>query len=161
MISDDLIEAAELLISGGSGRPKQAMLKRAVSTAYYALFHALAYNNVDALLGWGLQSPYDWEIVSPIYRAIEHGPTKTALARLPRDHAQTDAFIRVASAFAELQKQRMVADYDPRPAFTLPAVRELIAVAREAISDIRSLQRDDRRFLASHLIAKTRPGSKE
>ena len=144
---------------GAGGRPKQAMLKRAVSTAYYSLLHALAYNNVDALLGWGLQSTRYWEIVSPVYRMIEHGPTKNALARLPRDHAQTDLFIRVGSAFAELQKQRMLADDDPKPAFTLPAVRELIAVAREAIADIRSLQRDDRRFLASQLVAKTRPGS--
>ena len=161
MISDDLIEAAELLLSGAAGRPKQAMLKRAVSTAYYALFHALAYNNVDALLGWGLQSPQYWEIVSPVYRLIEHGPTRNALARLPRTHPQADLFIRIGSAFAELQKQRMLADYDPKPTFTLPAVHELIAVAREAIADIRGLPRDDRRFLASHLIAKTRPRNPE
>ena len=159
MIADDLIEAAELLISGATGRPKQAMLKRSVSTSYYALFHALAYNNVDALLGWGMQSTSYWETIAPIYRLIEHGPARNALARITRDHLQADLFIRVASAFAELQKQRMLADYDPKPVFTLPAVRELIAVAREAIADVRSLQRDDRRFLASQLIAKTRPGS--
>ena len=158
MISDDLIEAAELLLSGPSGRPKQAMLKRSISTAYYALFHALAYNNVDALLGWSLQSARYWETISPVYRLIEHGPAKNALARITRDHPQAELFIRVGSAFAELQKQRMVADYDPKPVFTLPAARELIVVAREAIADVRSLQRDDRRFLASQLIAKPRPG---
>lgn len=159
MISDDLIEAAELLIVVAAGSPKQAMLKRAVSTAHYALFHALAYNNVDALLGWGMQSPHYWDIVSPIYRLIEHGSAKSAFARITRAHPQSDIFIRVGSAFAELQKQRMLADCDPKPRFTLSAVRELIAVAREAIADIRTLPRDDRRFLASQLIAKNRPGS--
>lgn len=159
MISDDLIKVAELLVSGAAGRPRQAMLKRSVSTAYYALFHALAYNNVDALLGWGLQSPQYWETVSPIYRLIDHGSAKNALARIPRAHPQADAFIRIASAFIELQKQRMLADYDPKPTFTLPDVRELIAVAREAIADVRALPRDDRRFLASQVIAKTRPGT--
>ncbi len=161
MISDDLLEAAELLISGAAGRPTQAMLKRPVGTANYARLHARAYNNVDALLGWGLQSPRYWDIVSPVHRLFEHGPTKKALARLPRDHVQSDLFIRVGSAFAELQKQRMLSDDDPRPTFPLPAVRELIALAREPIADVRSLQRDDRRFLASRLIAKTRPGPKE
>lgn len=159
MISDDLIEASELLIVVTTGSPKQAMLKRAVSTAYYALFHALAYNNVDALLGWGMPSPHYWDIVSPIYGLIEHGSAKSALGRITRTHPQSDVFIRVGSAFAEIQKQRMLADYDPKPRFTLSAVRELIEVAREAIADIGRLRRDDRRFLASQLIAKNRPGS--
>ena len=159
MISDDLIDTAELLIVVTAGPPKQAMLKRAVSTAYYALFHALAYNNVDALLGWGMQSPHYWKMVSPIYRLIEHGPAKNALARISTVHPQADIFIRIGSAFAELQKQRMLADYDPEPTFRLAAVRQLIDTAREAIGDIRTLPRDDRRFLASQLIAKNRPGS--
>ena len=159
MIADDLLEAAELLLSGPAGRPKQAMLKRSVSTAYHAIFHALAYNNVDALVGWGMRSSQYWETVSPVYRLIEHGPARNALARIPKTHVQAVAFLRIASAFIELQKQRMLADYDPKPAFTMPEVRELIAVEREAIIELRALPRDDRRFLASQIIAKTRPGS--
>ena len=42
----DLIRMARQLASGdlgsGRGRPRQAELRRAVSTAYYAMFHALA-----------------------------------------------------------------------------------------------------------------------
>ena len=159
MISDDLIEAAELLLAVNSGQPKQAMLKRAVSTAYYALFHALAHTNVDALLGWRMQSPRYWEIVTPVYRLIEHGAAKQAFDKLARVHPTEDVFIKIGSAFAELQKQRMTADYDPKPSFTLSGVRELIAVAQEAVGDVRSLKRDDRRLLASYLIAKRRPGS--
>ena len=159
MIADDLLEAAELLLSGLAGRPKQALLKRSVSTAYYALFHALAYNNVDALVGWGMRSPQYWETVSPVYRLIEHGPARNALARIPKTHVQAATFLRIASAFIELQKQRMLADYDPKPVFTMPEARELIAVAREAIAELRALPRDDRRFLASQIIAKSRPGS--
>ncbi len=159
MIADDLIETAEILLSSQAGPRKQAILKRVVSTAYYALFHALAYNNVDALLGWGFQSPRYWEVVSPVYRLIEHGSTKNALARLPRDHPQAAVFKRVASSFAELQKQRYLADYEPKPCFSLSAARELVEVAREAVKDIRQLDREERRFLASQLVAKTRPGT--
>ena len=53
----------------------------------------------------------------------------------------------------------MVADHDPKPAFTVLEVRELIAVSREAIVELRALPRDDGRFLASQIIAKSRPGS--
>ena len=100
-----------------------------------------------------------WETVSPGYRRIEHGPARNALARLPRTHPQAAVFLRIAAAFIELRKQRMVADHDPKPAFTVLEVRELIAVSREAIVELRALPRDDGRFLASQIIAKSRPGS--
>ena len=38
----DLIEAARDMTESGRGRPTQAKLRRAVSTAYYAMFHCLA-----------------------------------------------------------------------------------------------------------------------
>ncbi len=46
------IEAARLLAGSGaspsaSAGPRQAMLRRAVSTAYYAMFHALCQSNAD------------------------------------------------------------------------------------------------------------------
>ena len=37
----DLLEQAKHLTGRERGRPKQASLRRAVSTAYYALFHLL------------------------------------------------------------------------------------------------------------------------
>lgn len=39
--ADDLLEQAYHLANLDSGEPKQASLRRAVSTAYYALFHLL------------------------------------------------------------------------------------------------------------------------
>ena len=36
---DDLIELAEFIAKRDAGRPKQASLRRAISTAYYAVFH--------------------------------------------------------------------------------------------------------------------------
>ena len=40
-LHEDLLEQAQQLIAIDSRRPKQASLRRAVSTAYYALFHLL------------------------------------------------------------------------------------------------------------------------
>ena len=44
----ELIRASRLL---ASGQPSQEALRRAVSTAYYAMFHALATSNADLIAG--------------------------------------------------------------------------------------------------------------
>ena len=56
------IEAARLLAgssasSSASGSPRQPMLRRAVSTAYYATFHALCQSNADTLVGPSAAGP--------------------------------------------------------------------------------------------------------
>lgn len=51
----DLIRIARQLASGAvggnRGRPRQAELRRAVSAAYYAMFHALALSGANTLAG--------------------------------------------------------------------------------------------------------------
>jgi hypothetical protein len=48
-----LIEAAEEFgkQKGGKGRPRPVLLRRAVSTAYYALYHGLTRATAEHLLG--------------------------------------------------------------------------------------------------------------
>ncbi len=48
---DDLIALANRLASASPNKPRQADLRRAVSTAYYALFHAMAKNVADTMAG--------------------------------------------------------------------------------------------------------------
>ena len=49
----DLIAASRLLasMSDSDATPSPDSLRRAVSTAYYAVFHALANSNADCLIG--------------------------------------------------------------------------------------------------------------
>ena len=55
MNPDDLLRIAEGLARGalgsGMGRPRQAELRRAISAAYYAMFHALALCGANTLVG--------------------------------------------------------------------------------------------------------------
>ena len=44
----ELIRASRLL---ASGQPSQEALHRAISTAYYAMFHALATSNANLVVG--------------------------------------------------------------------------------------------------------------
>ena len=73
MKSRDLIEAARSMTEMNPRRPTQASLRRAVSTAYYAMFHCLAYAAANVLVGRD-RSPA-WHRV---YRALEHGRARNA-----------------------------------------------------------------------------------
>ena len=44
----ELISASRIL---AAGQPSQEALRRAISTAYYAMFHALATSNADLIVG--------------------------------------------------------------------------------------------------------------
>jgi hypothetical protein len=66
--ADDLLEQAYHLANLESGEPKQASLRRAVSTAYYALFHLL----IDEAVGnWGVARQR-----SILARTFDHGKMK-------------------------------------------------------------------------------------
>jgi uncharacterized protein (UPF0332 family) len=66
--AQDLLDQAYHLANLESGDPKQASLRRAVSTAYYALFHLL----VDEAVGnWGVSRHR-----SILARTFDHGKMK-------------------------------------------------------------------------------------
>ena len=51
LIPRDLIATARRTVGTGPGAPRQSDLRRAVSTAYCALFHCLARSSADTLVG--------------------------------------------------------------------------------------------------------------
>jgi hypothetical protein len=71
--ADDILERARHLANRERRRPRQASLRRAVSTAYYALFHLLIS---EATLN---RKRVDERTV--LARFFEHGKMKTALDR--------------------------------------------------------------------------------
>jgi hypothetical protein len=92
--------------------PKQASLRRAVSTAYYAVFHFLISESVD---NWNRN-----DLRASLGRAFDHAPMKGASNRVL--NSKTFPFVGedpevvmnlkfVASAFVQLQDKRHIADY--------------------------------------------------
>ena len=62
------LENARLLATHDKSRPRPASLRRAVSTAYYAVFQALCATCADTLVkGHG-----PWEVYTPVFRAPDH-----------------------------------------------------------------------------------------
>ena len=109
MNSPDLIEAARTLAESGGPPPTQARLRRAVSTAYYAMFHCLAASAADLFIGTeGTERSPAWHRA---YRALEHGRARSACRQGPAMREFPAEIRDFAEAFVELQRTRQEADY--------------------------------------------------
>ncbi len=148
-----LLGAAHRLASASRGRPAQPYLKRAVSTAYYALFEALARECADSFVGTGrARNTPAWV---QVYRALEHGFAKNACLQA-KNLSLPATTIAFADAFTALQEQRHQADYDPAARFSRAEVIDLITLAETAIRSLRSATRTERRDFAVLVLLRRR-----
>jgi len=155
------LETSRTLVSLDRERPKQASLRRAVSTAYYAMFQALCELCADTLVGWD----QSWDAVTPIFRSLDHSHASRVLAS--RSSGVSAQMERLGVLFKELQTAREWADYSPEPRpnflstrrvqpFTSEEAEALIGLAEEAIRILDSLDPDSRLLLATRLVTKSR-----
>lgn len=145
-----LLQSADDLIAQ---KPHSAAYRRrAVSTAYYAAFHALAALCVKSLL----PRPRSDEEVLRVYRALDHGQLRSAFLQQPlKEH---ERFKDIASLIVKLQQERHRADYLPPDSalFLENEVRDLLDQARVAVDLIEGLNEADSRLLATNLLFKER-----
>lgn len=145
-----LLGSAEDLLQLNS--KSAAYRRRAVSGAYYAVFHALAGICTRTLLSKE-RGPYELERV---YRALEHGNTYQAFNQpLLKDHPEIG---QIAPIFRQLRDARERADYLPpdKSLFPEAEVVELISQARLVVKLIEKLSSESRRLLAARLLIKDR-----
>ena len=118
--ADHLLEQARHLAHRERKRPRQASLRRAISTAYYALFHLLIS---EATLNWKRADQR-----ALLARFFEHGKMRAASERQrgecnrfidstppPAPGRELDCMRHlhiVANTFIQAQQQRHTADYD-------------------------------------------------
>ena len=112
----NLMDAARGLGGQGTrqppGRPRQEPVKKAVSAAYYAMFHALCRSNADTMTNRRVGS-VNQRAWTRTYRALDHRQAKNRLLQVRRDLPAPA--LRFAITFALLQGQREAAYYDPHP----------------------------------------------
>lgn len=152
----DLIDTARRLTWREKGKPRQTDLRRALSTAYYAGFHALAKSCADSLVGASKtqRSEPAWR---QTYRALEHGFSKNACkdgAIISRFPAEIQDF---ASCFVALQEKRHAADYDPSSRYAKSEVDNDISAMNDAIRRFQDAPMRDRRAFSAHVLLKKRP----
>lgn len=73
-LASDLLEQAKHLSTRERRRPRQASLRRSVSTAYYALFHLLVEDASRLLIGGNV--PHRVELRMSLARAFGHADMK-------------------------------------------------------------------------------------
>jgi hypothetical protein len=165
LIADQLDIAETLATKVDPRQPRQASLRRAVSTAYYALFQALCKMCADRLVGWN----QPWETFTPVYRSLDHGWTLNVLSERGSDktHPLGETVQNIGIALKELQAAREWADYNPEPhpdplrtsegsSFSRESALALIAVARVAVTALDDLDEPTRLKLATRLVTRSR-----
>lgn len=144
-------QARELAGHGASaGRPRSADLRRAVSSAYYGVFHSV-------LLGvawWLLPDATDDERYALVRRFNHEGIKKafawvttpasssTSLRPVFDKLSENTDIVQVAETFADLHQARIDADYDHLAAFQRPQVFQLVSQSESAIKALQTLQHD-------------------
>ena len=159
MNPQDLLRIAEGLaqgaISGGMGRPRQAELRRAVSAAYYAMFHTLALCGANTLVGAARASRSQPEWLQ-VYRALEHGYARNQCNNQTAISRFSSIIQEFGALFVRMQMQRQTADYNPNTSFSRARVMRLIDETARVIAEFENADARERRAFAVFVLFRLR-----
>lgn len=156
-----LEQAEELLEAPVTGAPRQADKRRAVSAAYYALFHAVLSSAANQLIGAVHRGGPAYTLV---YRSIAHNRVKAVCKEVGKPHpaaafraywpAQgfSRELLRFASLFIQLIEARHTADYDPNYRVNTDEVRRFVKSSRRAIRNLERAREEDKRLFLTLLL---------
>jgi uncharacterized protein (UPF0332 family) len=128
--ADALAEATEA---------NQTDLRRAISAAYYGLFHFILTAASDMVVGSDRRSSARYSLV---YRSVDHSRLRVLSAQLSGTKPQNLPFVppggfgtiaQFARVVGYLHELRNLADYDPSRDFTPDEARVAVSEARQAI----------------------------
>ncbi len=135
-----LLDVARKLAEANPKRPAQPYLRRAISTAYYAVFETLATECANAFIGNG--PGHSQKARLQVFRALEHGFAKNACKQAAKLNFPQD-IIAFADVFIKLQEERHKADYDPFTSYSRAYALVKIQEAEIAILSLRKAPRAD------------------
>jgi uncharacterized protein (UPF0332 family) len=136
---DHLFEQAGKLITPPAGRPRQVDVRRAISAAYYAIFHAIITAAVDQLIG-----------------VTSRDQSRYGLAYRSKAYAPSSGFDPNITAFAEavveLQEKRHSADYDVMIRMNSSDAALAIATAQAALNRFKNASEPQHLAFLSRLL---------
>lgn len=149
----DLIAAGRATLQPPATQAAPAAIRRAISTAYYAAFHALIASNAYVLVG----SARDQQTADAwirTYRNLNHNQAKTQLQQ-HRNSLSTDVQV-FADLFRDLQNERHNADYNPATSFTPQTPITWLNKAEAAITDSLLTSQSERAAIAIFTLTRDR-----
>jgi uncharacterized protein (UPF0332 family) len=139
-LAEELLQLARQLVNNRQKELRDARLRRAISTAYYSLFHLLVQtaserfvteDRLRCLVG----RAFGHADMLRVARSFESGAgalpaflTATFTGSIPAEIQQ------VAEAFADLQQARHEADYDLLKSFTRADAQKIVSQAEQAFA---------------------------
>ncbi|HUB47685.1 MAG TPA: hypothetical protein VMB73_22130 [Acetobacteraceae bacterium] len=156
-----LAQATRLIEPRPAGPPLQVDVRRAISAAYYAVFHAVLTAAADEMVGRVHRGTPGYTLV---YRSVDHKALRTvcemAQARTPppryRPFLPDNGFAEDIRTFVRdvlsLQERRHAADYDPTDQFRTAHARQTIELARRALHHWDNAPRSERKTLLTVLL---------
>lgn len=158
-LHNDLLSQAHNLVRREPRRPRQASLRRAVSSAYYALFHLLiheasrsfATNKALRLL---MSRAFIHSEMNKASKSFAGGTLPQRFNTVSGGQAVPPNLRDVAKAFVELQQARHEADYNLARSFSRAEAQALVDRADQAFNDWQAIRNDDlaRLYLVCLLI---------
>jgi hypothetical protein len=140
---DHLFEqASNLIASSATGRPRQVDLRRAISAAYYGVFHAVLTAAADQAVGSVRRASEHYGLV---YRSVSHRGLRELCQEVQkpvpsaryRRYQPVGGFSRNVRTFAaglvQLQDARHSADYDPLVTLKRSDALFAVRLARRAV----------------------------
>jgi uncharacterized protein (UPF0332 family) len=160
----DLLEQAARLAKLDAKKPKQANLRRAISSAYYALFHLLVDEACRVQIGaQHSQAPFRQvlgrafahSVMKEACKSFGGGTLKKGVAKgLPAGFAIPPEIRELAETFVDLQDWRHVADYDLTERFKRSDVLSLVNEVERRIQAFTQLaSSNEKRFFLACLWA--------
>jgi uncharacterized protein (UPF0332 family) len=158
---EHLLEQAERLIQRGvAGAPRQVDLRRAISSAYYGVFHATMTAVADTFVGRSRRSTARYSLA---YRSIDHRLLREICDEVKRPVLR-DRYkpFEPASGFGEhirafcwsvldAQQKRHAADYDPAIRLSSSEARASVSAARGSLTHLQNASDTERMAFLSLL----------
>jgi hypothetical protein len=154
-----------LAASPSGGPPRQVDLRRAISDAYYGIFHATLAAAADQFVGASKRLTNRYVLV---YRSISHGAIyelcsevrKPALPRSLTRHGPPGGFGHDLKGYAggvlELQAKRLSADYDPLMRYQRSDAVAAVTAAQIALTHFKNAAEAEREAFLALLVFKPR-----
>jgi hypothetical protein len=163
---EHLLEQADRLIASGlPGQPRQVDIRRAISAAYYAVFHATLTAAADLYVGTTKRAASQYTLV---YRSVDHKDLRELCSKVRDVNSSArimqyapaggfDLHIRTfADALLDLQESRHDADYNPSVRVRRSDARLAVSTARKALDRLRTAARSSRDAFLALLLFKAR-----
>lgn len=130
-------------------------MRRAVSSAYYAMFHALCAVCARTLAGPAAANTdaVSWTLA---YRALDHAYAKNRFQSDTGMERFSSPLKHFGEEFVRVQAKRIRADYDPTTDFSVEEATQVVEDAADAIAQLRRTPSRDLRALSLYLLLRPR-----